>query len=91
VRRILDGTVANTGTAGVLARRGSLSVWSGAMEREPQEGMERVGAFEMHVTIGTPTAGRDERRERRVEALTAWLANQWQNETARDGAHDIAA
>jgi hypothetical protein len=61
------------------------------MEREAQDATERVGTFEMCVKVGKPTAESQERWERRVEALTAWLVNQWQHEIVRDEAHDIAA
>jgi hypothetical protein len=61
------------------------------MEREPQDGMEPVGDFEMCATIGAPTPDSDERWERRVTALADWLMCQWQSAAARDGAHDAAA
>jgi len=61
------------------------------MERESQEGMEPVGDFQMCVTIGPPTPDGNERWESRGAALADWLANQWQHETARGEAHDVAA
>lgn len=58
------------------------------MDRETSDGMESVGAFRMHVTIGERTPSSEDRWKRRAELLAAWLVEQWRDQVGKEARHE---
>jgi hypothetical protein len=47
------------------------------------ETMERIGKFDVRVAFASPAEDEDY-RQRRVDALTAWLLAQWESQRKED-------
>ena len=51
-----------------------------AIERLAVDATERVGRFEMRTVPAEPSKQAEDRRQRRADALAAWLLAEWKRE-----------
>jgi len=50
------------------------------MEPAQRDATECVSGFEMRVVAGEPSPEAEQRWEHRIEAMTAWLVDEWQRQ-----------